>query len=90
VLQKVSLKADYNPGHGHDAFVEQCDLNSVSGQCRMDGADLNPLPCPTGTQDCTFAYVDPADVQPYFQMADSIPSPTDMFQTNQGPSFPAH
>src|SRR6266403_5427254 len=67
-LQKVSLKADYNPGHGHDSFIEQCDL--VSGQCKMDGADLNPVPCHSGTQDCTFAYVDQTEVQPYFQMAE--------------------
>jgi len=90
VLKKVSLKADYNPGHGHDAFIDQCDLNSVTGQCRMDGADLNPVPCPTGTQDCTFAYVDQTEVQPYFQMAEQYTFADRMFQTNQGPSFPAH
>src|SRR6266481_5350165 len=89
-LQKVSLKAAYNPGHGHDAFMDQCDLNSVSGQCQMDGADLNPVPCPTGTQDCTFTYVDPTEVQPYFQMAEQYTFANRMFQTNQGPSFPAH
>ena len=89
-LTKVSLNADYNPGHGHDAFMDQCDLNSVSGQCQMDGADLNPVPCPTGTQDCTFAYVDPTGVQPYFQMAEQYTFADRMFQTNQGPSFPAH
>jgi len=89
-LTKVSLTADYNPGHGHGAFIDQCDLNSVSGQCQMDGADLNPIPCPTGTQDCTFAYVDPTAVQPYFQMAEQYTFANRMFQTNQGPSFPAH
>jgi phospholipase C len=89
-LTKVSLTADYNPGHGHDAFIDQCDLNSVSGQCQMDGADLNPVPCPPGTQDCTFAYVDPTEVQPYFQMAEQYTFANRMFQTNQGPSFPAH
>src|SRR6202795_3592851 len=89
-LTKVSLKADYNPGHFHDAFIDQCDLNSVSGQCQMDGADLNPVPCPTGTQDCAFAYVDPTAVQPYFQMAEQYTFANRMFQTNQGPSFPAH
>src|SRR6202166_602645 len=89
-LTKVSLTADYNPGHGHDAFIDQCDLNSVSGQCQMDGADLNPVPCPTGTQDCTFSYVDPTEVQPYFQMAEQYTFADRMFQTNQGPSFPAH
>lgn len=89
-LTKVSLKADYNPAHGHDAFIDQCDLNSVSGQCQMDGADLNPVPCLPGTQDCTFAYVDPTEVQPYFQMAEQYTFANRMFQTNQGPSFPAH
>src|SRR3984893_8084932 len=87
-LKKVSLKADYNPGHGHDSFVEQCDL--VSGQCKMDGADLNAVPCPPGTQDCTFTYVDPTEVQPYFSMAEQYTFANRMFQTNQGPSFPAH
>ena len=88
-LQKVNLKG-YNPGHGHDAFIDQCDLNSVSGQCQMDGADLNPVPCPAGTQDCTFTYVDPTEVQPYFQMAEQYTFADRMFQTNQGSSFPAH
>jgi phospholipase C len=89
-LKKVSLKAVYNPGHGHDAFIDQCDLNSATGQCQMDGADLNPVLCPSGTQDCTFAYVGPTEVQPYFQMAEQYTFADRMFQTNQGPSFPAH
>jgi phospholipase C len=67
-----------------------CDLNSVSGLCQMDGADQNPIACPVGTQDCTFAYVDPANVQPYFSMAEQYTFADRMFQTNQGPSFPAH
>src|ERR1700687_4233843 len=87
-LKKVSLKADYNPGHGHDSFVEHCDL--VSGQCKMDGADLNAVPCPPGTQDCTFTYVDPTEVQPYFSMAEQYTFANRMIQTNQAPSFPAH
>jgi phospholipase C len=89
-LQKVSLKWPYDPSHAHDAFIDQCDLNSVSGQCQMDGADLNPAACPNGTPDCTFVYVDPAEVQPYFQMAEQYTFANRMFQTNQGPSFPAH
>jgi phospholipase C len=67
-----------------------CDLNPATGQCQMDGADLNPVACPTGMQDCTFAYVNPSDVQPYFQMAEQYTFADRMFQTNQGPSFPAH
>src|SRR5260370_5009249 len=89
-LTKVSLTADYNSGHFHDAFIDQCDLNSVSCQCQMDGADLNPVPCPPATQDCTFAYVDATEVQRYFQIAEQYTFADRMFQTNQGPSFPAH
>jgi phospholipase C len=37
-----------------------------------------------------FKYVNPADVQPYFQMAEKYTFADRMFQTNQGPSFPAH
>jgi phospholipase C len=89
-LQKQSLAWTYNPRHSHPAFSKMCDLNSVSGQCQMDGADLNPTPCPTGTQNCTFSYVDPAEVQPYFSLAEQYVFADRMFQTNQGPSFPAH
>ncbi len=89
-LQKEGLAWSYNPGHNHSSFKLQCALSSTTGQCQMDGADLNPIPCPTGTQDCTFAYVDPTQVQPYFQMAETYTFADHMFQTNQGPSFPAH
>lgn len=90
LLQKVALAANYNPGHSHNAFNAMCHLNSATGQCQMDGADLNPVPCPLGTQDCAFAYVDPTQVQPYFQLAEQYTFADRMFQTNQGPSFPAH
>ena len=35
-------------------------------------------------------YVKPADVQPYFALAEQYTFGDRMFQTNQGPSFPAH
>jgi phospholipase C len=35
-------------------------------------------------------YVNPTDVAPYFQMAEQYTFGDRMFQTNQGPSFPAH
>ena len=46
--------------------------------------------CPTGMTECTFAYVNPADVQPYLQLAEQYTFADRMFQTNQGPSMPAH
>jgi phospholipase C len=94
-LKKVPLVVDYNPGHGHDSFEDMCDLSSSTGQCQMDGADTVPVACEPGAQDCpapdlTFGYVDPNDVQPYFALAEQYTFADQMFQTNQGPSMPAH
>ena len=96
-LKKISLQVDYDPDHSHRSFEKMCDLNSATGQCRMDGADLIPVGCEPGALDCPapdlqFGYVDPAAtyMQPYFQLAEQYTFADRMFQTNQGPSFPAH
>jgi phospholipase C len=93
-LAKVHLGMDYDPNHSHTSFNAMCDLQS-SGQCKMDGADLIKVACAPGATDCpapdlNFGYVDPNDVQPYFQLAEQYTFADRMFQTNQGPSFPAH
>jgi len=94
-LHKTSLAVDYDPSHNHSSFNKMCDLNSATGQCQMDGADLITVNCQPGAVDCpapdlTFAYVDPAEVGPYFALAEQYTFADHMFQTNQGPSFPAH
>ncbi|MGA2978036.1 MAG: alkaline phosphatase family protein [Terriglobales bacterium] len=94
-LTETDIAVDYDPDHSHKAFNLMCDLNSVTGQCQMDGADLITVSCDPGAQDCpapdlTFGYVDPTEVQPYFQMAETYTFSDRMFQTNQGPSMPAH
>jgi phospholipase C len=94
-LAEIGLGVDYDPGHSHGAFNDMCDLNAATGQCQMDGADKIPVVCNVGATDCPapdlqYGYVDPADVQPYFQMAEQYTFADHMFQTNQGPSFPAH
>jgi phospholipase C len=93
-LKEVGLAVDYDPGHGHNAFLDMCQLNSA-GQCQMNGADLVPVTCSKGATDCpasnlAFGYVNPSDVQPYFQLAEQYTFADRMFQTNQGPSMPAH
>jgi phospholipase C len=86
---------NYDLSHAHSAFTEMCDLNSSTNVCAMDGADLIQPSCNPGVTNCwppnsQFMYVNPADVQPYFQMAEQYTFADHMFQTNQGPSFPAH
>ena len=94
-LAQTELGIDYDLSHKHDAFVAMCDLNASTGKCAMDGADLIPPTCSKGATDCPpanpqFLYVNPAEVAPYFQMAEQYTFADRMFQTNQGPSFPAH
>lgn len=75
----------YDPAHDHPNFVTQCDLDTTTNQCKMDG--LSSAKCP---DDCSFQYLDPADVAPYVTLAQQYGWANYMFQTNQGPSPPAH
>jgi phospholipase C len=93
-LAQSELGIDYDLSHKHDAFVAMCDQTGPN-QCAMDGADLIPYFCTKGATDCPpanpqFMYVNPAEVAPYFQMAEQYTFADRTFQTNQGPSFPAH
>lgn len=87
-LTPVPLGHTYDLDHKHQAFVEMYD------QGRMDGADLVQCYAATLQQLCPafpqFRYVNGADVAPYFAMARDYGFANRMFQTNQGPSYPAH
>lgn len=88
-LTPISLGISYDLGHSHSAFRTMYDGG------KMDGADKIAVDCYRGAVDCpppnpAFHYVDPADVSPYFQLAEQYTFADRMFQTNQGPSFPAH
>jgi len=83
------LATGFDLDHGHDAWVAACDWNGT--QCAMDRSDeiacSPPASCPPHPQ---YQYVQASDVQPYFTMAETYTFGDQMFQTNQGPSFPAH
>jgi phospholipase C len=85
-LSPESLGVTYDLSHAHGAFVKQYDGG------KMDGADLVPIVCyvPTCPSNPQYFYVQSSDVQPYFQMAEQYTFGDRMFQTNEGPSFPAH
>lgn len=90
-LQPRPLDDTYNPAHNHASFVAMYDNG------KMDGADKIKVSCGGGNnaQACIpknpqFVYVQPGDVGPYFQMAETYVFADRMFQTNQGASFPAH
>jgi phospholipase C len=87
VLSPITLANRYDLSHAHDAFVDMYDGG------KMDGADKIRISCAKGAicpPNPQFMYVNPSEVQPYFQMAEQYAFADRMFQTNQGPSFPAH
>jgi phospholipase C len=80
---------NYDLSHAHSAFVSMYDGGT------MHGADL--IPCspatncpPNAHPNPQFMYVNPTDVAPYFALAEQYTFGDRMFQTNEGPSFPAH
>jgi phospholipase C len=88
-LIPTPLGIDYDLSHAHTAFVDMYDGG------KMDGANLVKISCSQGATNCPptnpqFMYVNPSDVAPYFSMAEQYTFGDRMFQTNEGPSFPAH
>jgi phospholipase C len=87
-LTPVPLVTEYDLGHGHRPFLAEWDNGA------MDGADKVPVNCPVNPgcapPNPQFQYVQASDVQPYFTLAETYTFGDRMFQTNQGPSFPAH
>jgi phospholipase C len=96
-LTPVPLVTTYDLGHSHHNFLLEWDNGA------MDGADLVKISCPPGNPNCAppcpvqpnppcpqYQYVQDSRLQPYFTMAETYTFADHMFQTNQGPSFPAH
>jgi len=80
-LQPVSLAAGYDLGHGHSSFVTDYDDG------KMDGFDRG---LPQKIHLRPFGYAPPSEVEPYHEMARQYVFGDHMFQSNEGPSFPAH
>lgn len=87
------LVTTYDLGHSHYAFLDACQYDASSNSCGMDGSDLIPCTPNKGTtcpKLASFQYVPASYVQPYLTMAETYTFGDQMFQTNEGPSFPAH
>ena len=87
------LGLGYDLSHHHSGFVTMCDRDA-SGACKMDGAAN--VQCSTLGQKCpkkaAFGFVDNSTgaVQPYLDLVKAYGWGNYFFQTNQGPSYPAH
>jgi phospholipase C len=85
-LLPISLRTGFDLDHSHLAFTTTYDGG------KMDKADL--IRCYAYFVKCSenapFRYVQRSDVEPYFEIARNYGFANRMFQSNQGPSFPAH
>ncbi len=81
----------WDPGHDHYSWVAMCDLLSNQGHCRMDGAAGEHC---RGSCPAFFAYGyipnTSGVLDPYLALATQYGWANYMFETNQGPSYPAH
>ena len=88
-LRAVGLTAPYDLNHKHTGF----ETEYASG--KLNGFDKEQSGC-IGATVCSrpalraYGYVPHDEVEPYFAMAKQYAFGDRMFQTNQGPSFPAH
>ena len=89
----VMLANAYDLSHAHSAFTAMCDSTGGPGfaACQMDGAAGIHCggTCPSQPQ---FRFVTNTNgiLNPYLDLATQYGWANFMFQTNQGPSFPAH
>lgn len=95
-LTPFRLDACFDPDHSHKpAWVTTYAGGAMDGACEINGGVpsgcTSACPVPTSTGFCPeYTYVEPSLLSPYFQLANQYGFANYMFQTNQGPSFPAH
>ena len=99
-LAAWQLDACFNPSHTHPAWLTMYDNGAMDGACdvSMSAESCNEKSlhaCPPGASQeyCpNYTYVSNSTglLNPYFQLAEQYGFANYMFQTNQGPSFPAH
>jgi phospholipase C len=89
LLQPEPLDAPYDLSHYHSSFLTEWNGGAMNGfdleawKCKL------PSKCPAaGT--AAYAYVPADEVRPYLDMAHAYGFGDHLFQTNEGPSFPAH
>ncbi|MBV8344690.1 MAG: hypothetical protein JO190_06825 [Candidatus Eremiobacteraeota bacterium] len=88
-LRPRSLTAPYYIGHSHPNFETEYANGQLNGFDLVKSRCLYHYRCPAaGIR--AYGYVPKREVRPYFDMAARYAFGADMFQTNQGPSFPAH
>ena len=83
------LTAPYDITHSHSSFLTEYNHGSMNGFDRTGTHCRGSSHCPPpGLR--AYGYVPRYDARPYFDMGKKYTFADETFQTNQGPSFPAH
>jgi phospholipase C len=88
-LMPESLSAHYDLIHTHSAWAIDYANGSLNDFNRAPSKCAKGYACPNRAVRA-YAYVPESQVQPYYDLAEQYTFADRMFETNQGPSFPAH
>ena len=82
-LHPVDLDLPVDVDHQHKAFLQEYDGGKMDGWLKVDTL-------PRQDPEFPYAYVPREQLAPYWEMAQQYTLGDRMFQSNTGPSFPAH
>jgi phospholipase C len=82
-LQPESLTVRYDLGHSHHNWLAAYDKGAMNGWIKEHCYGT----CPSNPE---YGYVPKNEIRPYYKMAESYTFADEMFQSGEGPSFPAH
>jgi phospholipase C len=88
-LRPVPLTAPYDISHEHRAYLVEHANGALDGFNDVMSACQAGKRCPPHDVRA-YGYVPRTEVEPYFEMAQGYTFGDRMFETNEGPSFPAH
>ena len=74
-LKPIAMANTHDPGHGHTDWWRDWDNGKMDGW----GKDMT-----------TYSYINKSEVKPYWTLAQTYTLGDRTFQSNTGPSFPAH
>ena len=88
-LHRTRLAAPYDMAHRHASWLRDYDGGKMDGFSAESENCYAPGSCPPHSL-APYGFVTRSDVEPYWDMALQYTFADEMFQSNQGPSFPAH
>ncbi len=90
-LRAVSMTAPYDISHKHRAWLLDYDNGTLDGfNTELENCFAKKrVGCPAPDV-AAYGYVPEDETKPYWDMAERYTFADDMFESNEGPSFPAH